>query len=437
MKINHDSPLSFVFGKTGKVLLMLFLVLSVLQVSAQSVAFSFGGFKYTTQNASTGCCILQTGSVPADGVVVVPDFAYNGTTPYKVVEVAENAFKDISRNIKKLVFGDYVEKIGNKAFEHFAHSVDNCVVIFGKNLKVLDGKAFEHLGEGSTGTKVFMKATTPPTLASRRQSFEHVANTTFYVKDEATYNVYKENNQWDQFDQRSERKGCKYAYPYPVDNEIVPGKWVTTMFPEDMTKLKAEAYFGYGTKIAEFTGISKKIEDLYQLLFTVDQTASDNTVLISANTPCLIKIGNKEKTEYLTDLSYNDNDEKLDQTCTDGEMTIHMTGITNDYMLQKGEIYLRSTDDSKLTFYVAADNNKVGVRKGKCYFKVTDATGAIVEAKLGMMINNEVTGISDLRVDEQPADSRIYNLNGQREGTDASRLSKGIHIVNGKKFVVR
>lgn len=437
MKINHYLLSSFVFGKAGKVLLMLFLVLSVLQVSAQRVTFSFGGFTYTTQNAPTGCCILQKGSLPKDGVVIVPDFACNGTTPYKVVEVAENAFKDISRNIKKLVFGDYVERIGYKAFEHFAHSVDNCVVIFGKNLKVLDGKAFEHLGEGSKGTKVFMKATTPPTLANRKQSFEHVANTTFYVKDEATYNVYKENNQWDQFDQRPERKGCKYAYPFPVDNEIVPGKWVTTMFPEEMTKLRAEACFGYDTKIAKFTNISKKGEGLYNLIFTVDKTASDNTVLISANTPCLIKIGNKEKTEYLTDLSYNDNDENLDQTYTDGEMTIHMTGITNDYMLQKGEIYLRSTDDSKLTFYAAADNNKVGVRKGKCYFKVTDATGAIVEAKLGMMIDNEVTGISDLRVNEQPADSRIYNLNGQYEGTNFSHLSKGIHIVNGKKFVVR
>ncbi len=282
-----------------------------------------------------------------------------------------------------------------------------------------------------------MKATTPPTLANRKQSFEHVANTTFYVKDEATYNVYKENNQWDQFDQRSERKGCKYAYPFPVDNEIVPGKWVTTMFPEEMTKLRAEACFGYDTKIAKFTNISKKGEGLYNLIFTVDKTASDNTVLISANTPCLIKIGNKEKTEYLTDLSYNDNDENLDQTYTDGEMTIHMTGITNDYMLQKGEIYLRSTDDSKLTFYAAADNNKVGVRKGKCYFQVVKLSGEqqLDDVRLSIVYN--ATGISGPSVMPHQTQHKVYNLNGQRETEDISRLPKGIHIIGGKKYVVR
>jgi len=46
------------------------------------------------------------------------------------------------------------------------------------------------------------------------------------------------------------------------------------------------------------------------------------------------------------------------------------------------------------------------------------------------------TGINGIR-SAANADDRIYDTNGRYHGTDASRLSKGVYIRNGKKFVVK
>ena len=54
--------------------------------------------------------------------------------------------------------------------------------------------------------------------------------------------------------------------------------------------------------------------------------------------------------------------------------------------------------------------------------------------------DNTVTEISGVVIDNGMAETgRIYNLNGQYMGDNASKdnLPKGLYIMNGKKFIVR
>lgn len=59
-------------------------------------------------------------------------------------------------------------------------------------------------------------------------------------------------------------------------------------------------------------------------------------------------------------------------------------------------------------------------------------------------INGETTGIKDINADKQANNqfrnsNKIYNMNGQvvKEGTSLEGLSKGIYILNGKKYIVK
>jgi len=70
-------------------------------------------------------------------------------------------------------------------------------------------------------------------------------------------------------------------------------------------------------------------------------------------------------------------------------------------------------------------------------------TGTGTGAKSYQMVfdtdGSETTGISDIGADEADgfrADGKVYNISGQYVGNSLSGLSKGIYIVNGKKYVV-
>ena len=46
------------------------------------------------------------------------------------------------------------------------------------------------------------------------------------------------------------------------------------------------------------------------------------------------------------------------------------------------------------------------------------------------------SGITEVEVDDRPDDTRIYTVDGRYVGRDASRLPRGIYIMNGRKVVL-
>ncbi len=69
------------------------------------------------------------------------------------------------------------------------------------------------------------------------------------------------------------------------------------------------------------------------------------------------------------------------------------------------------------------------------------SAGGTSTSAVEMVFNAETDGISKIHMADgevmTSVNGKIYNINGQQMGTDASSLPKGIYIVNGKKFIVK
>lgn len=69
------------------------------------------------------------------------------------------------------------------------------------------------------------------------------------------------------------------------------------------------------------------------------------------------------------------------------------------------------------------------------YFTYTPSAGNAAAPRV--IIDGVETALSEVVGSEAVSDGRIYNLRGMYVGNDASRLAKGIYIVNGKKVVLK
>lgn len=86
--------------------------------------------------------------------------------------------------------------------------------------------------------------------------------------------------------------------------------------------------------------------------------------------------------------------------------------------------------------YVLYNDEFVKTTKGtipanRCYLPV--AKSAASPARLAISIDNEDTGIAEILNKRNAENEKIYNLNGLR----VFNLTKGLYIMNGKKFVVK
>lgn len=397
-------------------LLMLFL-------GMQSVsAFEFEGYTYTVK--SDGTASLTSGGKSTNPTVIVPDWAYDGNNCYAVTEVAASAFKDVS-TITKVVIGDNVTTIGNKAFEHFGEHGDGLVLVLGKSVNNLDDKAFEHFGEHGSGHVVILKSGIP---AANANALEHVQSATFYVKDRDAYNNHTSATGWKNF---NGKKGNQYTYPFPAELSIKGGQWKTAMLPEAMDAERVASVFGNGTQVALLNSLSGT-EDKGYIAFFKKQND------IPANEPILIKVGNNEA-YYVSNVEYSgqsDDTHVLTARSDDGTV-VSMTGACADYTLQAGEIYFRN-DNGAMKFFRAADDKSCHVRKGQCWFALAASQAGEAKAEsLGLGIEDGATGMREIIQAPQSISTHIYSLTGMDEGTDLKALPRGIYVVNGRKVLVK
>lgn len=393
-------------------------------------AFDYNGCTYAINSDGT-TVTLTAGTATSGRTIIVPGYAYDGSESYAVTVIKGRAFPNkVTAGCNKVVIGDNVERIEEKAFEFFANNSDGNVLVLGRNVTVIEDQAFEHFSEHGNNNSIIVACDGVPTA---KKAFEHAQNTTVYVKDEATYNKYKYEEGWSGFDGK---KGNRYDRSSQTwDMNIAGGKWVTAMFPEDIDESTMKAYFGKDTKWARLRDRSYSISGndyVFRLDFRV------YTTKIPANTPILIKASQKES-RYVGYTDFAEGEHSIKQSFEVNDWhDLYMIGANEAYTLQKGEYYIRSREGDKLTFYEAADDTSCHVGKGKCYFRLEETgTGKLVSAKLQFVIDGEATAIDGVETDAREAPTAIYSITGQYEGNDISTLKSGVHIVNGKKILVK
>lgn len=435
MKRNERITSSWGFLTQGAKTMMclLVLMLSVQAVLAQN--FEYGGIAYTLSGGkATATGFGKSAQQPP--VLVIPDCAYYKHTPYPVTEIAKGAFKS-SKNYRKVVIGDNVTTIGNKAFEHFGEQGgEDHVLIIGSGIISLDDKAFEHFAEhpGKTNrNKVILRIDDPAKIVDK--SFEHCKQTTFYVKDEPTYKKFKSDIIWGKYD--NDKQHNNYQYPIPADLTLSANRWQTAVFPEDLSAEQVEDYFGEGTLLAVMSTATPSYVDGEKMNYLVQ---FKTTSRVTKNCPMLIKPGVKD-IRYTSDVSYVPCDAIVEAKHREDEMTIRMIGVCDDdLLLTDGQIYFRNYGDGNMGFFMYKEGvgSKVKVKRGKCIWEIVDDNGNVVTNKaLDYKIDDAATAIEDVTRKPAAQDGRIYSLTGQYEGTSLENLPKGIHIMNGRKFVVK
>lgn len=441
MKRNERITSSWGFLTQGAKTMMclLVLMLSVQAVLAQGNLFQYAGLMYKLNGTGATCMGFATDEAKNASAIIIPDYIYNEGVEYPVTEIAakgkgyKGGFEQATK-ATRLVIGNNVTTIGEKAFEHFGqHGAGPFVMVIGSAATSFSQKAFEHFAEGAKNSQVILTIDDPADIQC--QTFEHCKNTTFYVKDEETYNKFKSDAIWGKYD--GDGKGNHYKYPIPAYVSLKAGKWQTAVFPEAMTEREVESYFGKGTLLAEMSSQTPTYvnnePNNYILHF-------NSVAKVQPNTPMLIKPGNKDCC-YASEKSYKCANPVVKVEHFEDELTFRMIGICDaDHLLTDGQIYFRNYGDGNMRFfmYKEGEGKQVKVKRGKCIWEIVDESGNVVTNKaLDYKIDDAATAIEDVTRKPAAQDGRIYSLTGQYEGTSLENLPKGIHIMNGRKFVVK
>ena len=225
-----------------------------------------------------------------------------------------------------------------------------------------------------------------------------------------------------------------------VIRTIKANEWSTICLPFNMSRDQVQEAFGTPTeeaKLGDFADWeSYSLEDDEDYIYKVD-VMFDNVDEIQANHPYIIKTP-KDITDFVVchvNLNPNTNAVKeVDHAIKIGGKTYHFTSyMRGNYqagrILDKNNLFI-----SENKFWYSAGNTKI---KGfRAYFDVDDKLTKIngdASSKINIVFDGDVTAIEN--INKQNATEDIYSVSGMNVGKDASRLQRGVYIVNGKKVV--
>ena len=446
MKRNETTMTAWCRPARGVKAVLCLLMLMAVQVV---MAFDYHGISYTVNaDGKTATATGLASGCEMPRTLIIPDYAYDGETAYAVTAVGEKAFFS-SKDVQTVVIGDYVETIAYAAFYEFGQSEESHTLILGKRVKNLGFEgAFYSIGDRykdgvyqiEPKNTIYIKG---DDLASIPYSilYQDATGATVYFKDEATYNKFKADSQWSQFDNAT--YGKKLAYGFAADMTLKGGQWQTAIFPDALTQEQLETYFGYGTKVARLN------EEKYQWEsetspYIVRFDLQDHVV---AGEPLLICPAKDIQYVSGTEWGFPSDGFKPRVTMEDAkhQIRVSMIGVWHDdYNLDFGQIYLRN-EDGRMQFF-SADNaesdpsakSDVWVKRGKCYFEMRDLDDNLLyDIPVSPDVQPAATAIRDIQPATQSHRQGVYSLTGQYEGTTLEGLPSGIHIVNGRKVVVK
>lgn len=229
-----------------------------------------------------------------------------------------------------------------------------------------------------------------------------------------------------------------------IARKMVANRWTTCVLPFSLNRQQVDAIFGpaysaeakNGTQILYFDHIEGSKAYFVRHAY--------NTIV--AGKPFLIKpTKNIESinTADVTDYKYVtiENTEPNDWCESNGYV---WTSSYNKMNIVKNDYFIGASD-GKFKAYSAASGTVKGFRG---FLKANLPAGAkpkmlsISTSSITDGNDGETTGIEDLIIttdgELMPANSRVYNINGQLVSEDASSfqsLPSGIYIINGKKYI--
>lgn len=276
----------------------------------------------------------------------------------------------------------------------------------------------------------------------------------------------------------------KYAYEQPVElyvrRAFTKGKWNSIVLPFDIDEENVTTAFGNDARLSKLEGINPERPTQIKFNYTstlkagecgliwipesavaVCETSSDSKgfkVLgypITSSTP-KNEIAGKLINKTFSGPLYNfGNVTRPDNDSNDDGYVVFSNTVSKNYettagtLEYKGYYYKPNNEKWPEKSYIVYDGDMYhlssdwGVKYATMwYLKDPDPQNASMSRTfvINGIADNTVTEISGVVIDNGKAETgRIYNLNGQYMGDNASKdnLPKGLYIMNGKKFIVR
>lgn len=229
-----------------------------------------------------------------------------------------------------------------------------------------------------------------------------------------------------------------------IARKMVANRWTTCVLPFSLNRQQVDAIFGpaysatakEGTQILYFDHIEGSKAYFVRHAY--------NTIV--AGKPFLIKpTKNVESinTADVTDYPYVTIENTTpDAWCESNDYV--WTSSYNTMNIAKNDYFIGASD-GKIKAYSAASGTVKGFRgflKAKLPASAKPTMLSISTNSITDGNDGETTGIEDLIIttdgELMPANSRVYNINGQLVSEDASSfqsLPSGIYIINGKKYI--
>lgn len=278
----------------------------------------------------------------------------------------------------------------------------------------------------------------------------------------------------------------RYAYEQPVElyvrRAFTKGKWNSIVLPFDIEEENVTTAFGNGARLSKLEGINPERPTQIKFNYTstlkagecgliwipesavaVCETSSDSkgfkvlNEAITSTTPKNQIAGKLTDVRYYGPLYNFGNVTRPDNDSNDDGCVVFSNTVSKNYETTAGTLeyegyYCKPKNGQNNEMwpkqsYIVYDGNMYhlssdwGVKYATMwYLKDHQDTSLSRTFVINGIADNTVTEISGVVIDNGMAETgRIYNLNGQYMGDNASKdnLPKGLYIMNGKKFIVR
>ena len=123
---------------------------------------------------------------------------------------------------------------------------------------------------------------------------------------------------------------------------------------------------------------------------------------------------------------------------------VQRTGTVGDGTISTNDYFFQQTKDGKMKLYPYKAGQKYGIRgfSGWFHYLPNKSISEPHELSLSLFDDSSVTPIETVKVDDLNRDTsgKVYSISGvlvKNNAADLNNLSKGIYVVNGKKYVVK
>ncbi|WP_315578894.1 leucine-rich repeat protein [Hoylesella oralis] len=242
------------------------------------------------------------------------------------------------------------------------------------------------------------------------------------------------------------------------DDKRIDDKWYTLCLPFDMTETQLKSAYGSTVEVVEFSDVEVTTSADHDKMITLKfKTPVTST---RAHHPYMIHPGMHAGTAtgVKTTITGIEKQEEKQESLENQKVVVTKDGVTytfignydkTKHLPAPSYYYYSGKDVSQFAnaFYKwTAANSGTWTPYTACVVLDKD-NGANAKPMVSFFSkeDNSPTGINSVSAgkgisDRQPADNKVYNMNGQvvcSGNVNLKNLPKGIYIVNGKKYIVR